>query len=313
MTQLHRFAVFLACAVVLLIAAGGLVKSKEAGLSVPDWPPSYGGFNPPRWWQIDTVRAEHGHRLIAGAVGLLTLALALWTQRVEPRRWVRRLAWTAFAAVVAQALLGGLTVRLFLPPAVSISHAALAQAFLCLVVALAVVTAKSWRAGEGISGSGDDRLRRLATWTVALVYTQILVGAVMRHSGAGLAIPTFPDVFGGLVPPHWSFGIGVHYLHRVGALLVALAVATTAARVLRAHRGERALTVPALGALVVLATQITLGASVVLTQKAVLPNTLHVATGAVLLGTCLVLALEARRAAAPAALPRAAAAQEVAA
>ncbi len=90
-------------------------------------------------------------------------------------------------------------------------------------------------------------------------------------------------------------------------------MATTAARVLRAHRGERALTVPALGALVVLATQLALGASVVLTQKAVLPNTLHVATGAVLLGTCLVLALEARRAAAPAALPRAAAAQELAA
>ena len=310
MTQLHRFAVFLACAVVLLIAAGGLVKSKEAGLSVPDWPTSYGGFNPPRWWQIDTVRAEHGHRLIAGTVGLLTLALALWTQRVEPRRWVRRLAWTAFAAVVAQALLGGLTVRLFLPPAVSISHAALAQAFLCLVVALAVVTSARWRAGAG-AGEGDDRLRRLATWTVGLVYVQILVGAVMRHSGAGLAIPTFPDVFGGLVPPHWSFGIGVHYLHRVGALLVTVAVGTTAARVLRVHRGERALTVPALGALVVLATQIALGASVVLTQKAVLPNTAHVAVGAVLLGTCLVLALEARRAAAPAALPRAAAAQEL--
>lgn len=313
MTQLHRFAVFLACAVVLLIAAGGLVKSKEAGLSVPDWPTSYGGFNPPRWWQIDTVRAEHGHRLIAGTVGLLTLALALWTQRVETRRWVRRLAWTAFAAVVAQALLGGLTVRLFLPPAVSISHAALAQAFLCLVVALAVVTSARWRAGAGASGEGDDRLRRLATCTVALVYVQILVGAVMRHSNAGLAIPTFPDVFGGLVPPRWSFGIGVHYLHRVGALLVAIAVAATAARVLRAHRGERALTVPALGALVALGTQIALGASVVLTQKAVLPNTLHVATGAVLLGTCLVLALEARRAAAPAALLHAAAAQEVAA
>jgi len=312
MTQLHRFAVFLACAVVLLIAAGGLVKSKEAGLSVPDWPTSYGGFNPPRWWQIDTVRAEHGHRLIAGTVGLLTLALALWTQRAESRRWVRRLAWTAFAAVVAQALLGGLTVRLFLPPAVSIAHAALAQAFLCLVVAVAVVTSGRWR-GEETSSKGDDRLRRLATCTAALVYVQILVGAVLRHSGAGLAIPTFPDVFGGLVPPHWSFGIGVHYLHRVGALLVALAVATTAARVLTRHRGQRALVAPALGALVALATQITLGAAVVLTQKAVLPNTLHVATGAVLLGTCLVLALEARRAAAPAALPRAAAAQEVAA
>ncbi|HEX5758267.1 MAG TPA: COX15/CtaA family protein, partial [Thermoanaerobaculia bacterium] len=265
---LHRFAVCLACAVVLLIAAGGLVKSKEAGLSVPDWPTSYGGLNPPRWWTIDTVRAEHGHRLIAGTVGLLTLGLALWAQRAEPRRWVRRLAWLAFAAVVAQALLGGLTVRLFLPPAVSIAHAALAQAFLCLVVALAVVTSGRWRAGERNSGGEDGGLRRLAAVTTGLVFLQVLVGAVMRHTGAGLAIPTFPDVFGGVVPSSWSFGVGVHYAHRVGALLVSFGVIWTAGRVFARHRASRALIVPALSTLVALAVQVTLGAFVVLTQKA---------------------------------------------
>jgi heme A synthase/MoxR-like ATPase len=282
---------------------------------VPDWPTSYGGFNPPRWWQIDTVRAEHGHRLIAGTVALLTLALAVWAQRREPRRWVRRLAWTAFAAVVAQALLGGLTVLLFLPPAVSISHAALAQAFLCLVVAVAVVTSPRWRpVGEGgTSGrEGDAALRRLATAATALVYLQILAGAVMRHLGAGLAIPTFPDVFGGLVPPRFTFAIGIHYAHRVGALLVALVVAAVAARVFARHRGRPALVVPAVAMLAVTAAQITLGALVVLSGKAVVPNTAHVATGAVLLSACLVLALETWRGAraaaaaagAPAALPR---------
>ncbi len=292
---LHRFAAFLACAVVLLIAAGGLVKSKEAGLSVPDWPTSYGGFNPPRWWTIDTVRAEHGHRLIAGTVGLLTLGLAVWVQRREPRRWVRRLGWTAFAAVVAQALLGGITVRLFLPPAVSIAHAALAQAFLCLVVALAVVTSGRWRAADGWAPIDDVRLRRLATVSVALLYLQILVGAVMRHLGAGLAIPTFPDVFGGLVPPRWSFGIGVHYAHRLGALAAAVLLVVVAARALRRHRGRTALVVPALGTLALAAAQITLGALVVLSEKAVVPNTAHVATGAALLGCTLVLALECWR------------------
>jgi cytochrome c oxidase assembly protein subunit 15 len=320
LVPLHRFAVFLACAVVLLIAAGGLVKSKEAGLSVPDWPTSYGGWNPPRWWQIDTVRAEHGHRLIAGTVGLLTIGLALWTQRREPRRWVRRLAWTAVGAVVAQALLGGLTVRLFLPPAVSIAHAALAQAFLCLVTAVAVVTSKSWQPEQEEEQVGseekerervrkervgtehvvsatvsDGGLRRLAIATTALVYLQILVGAVMRHNGAGLAIPTFPDVFGGLVPPSWSFGIGIHYAHRVGALLVALVVAATAARALARHRARPAIALPALAMLALVAAQITLGAMVVLTQKAVLPNTAHVATGAALLAASLVLALETWR------------------
>jgi cytochrome c oxidase assembly protein subunit 15 len=304
----HRFAVFLACAVVLLIAAGGLVKSKEAGLSVPDWPTSYGGLNPPRWWQIDTVRAEHGHRLIAGTVGLLTIALAVWVQAREPRRWVRRLAWTAVAAVVAQALLGGLTVRLFLPPAVSISHAALAQAFLCLVVAVAVVTSERWRVGEygakkeqvgkeqvGNQAVGDRALRRLATWTTGLIYAQILVGAVMRHNGAGLAIPTFPDVFGGLVPPRFDFAIGIHYAHRIGALLVALAVTAIAAQAFARHRMRPAVVFPALAVLVVTAAQVTLGALVVLSQKSVVPNTAHVATGAALLACALVLALETWR------------------
>ncbi len=299
----HRFAVFLACAVVLLIAAGGLVKSKEAGLSVPDWPTSYGGLNPPRWWQIDTVRAEHGHRLIAGTVGLMTIALAVWAQAREPRRWVRRLAWTAVAAVVAQALLGGLTVRLFLPPAVSISHAALAQAFLCLVVAVAVVTSEGWWVGEGQVGKeqveneavSDRRLRGLATLTTGLVYVQILVGAVMRHNGAGLAIPTFPDVFGGMVPPRFDFAIGIHYAHRVGALLVALAVGALAAQVFARHRRRPAIVLPAVAMLVVTATQIALGALVVLTRKAVVPNTAHVATGAALLACSLVLTLETWR------------------
>ena len=141
---LHRFAVVLAGLIVLLIAAGALVKSKEAGLSVPDWPLSYGSLNPPKWWTIENVRAEHGHRLIAGTVALLTVILALWFRRREPRPWVRRIAYLAVAVVFAQALLGGITVLTFLPAPVSVSHAGLAQLFLCLVVTLAVVTSTAW-------------------------------------------------------------------------------------------------------------------------------------------------------------------------
>jgi heme a synthase len=296
---IHRFATALAGLVVLLIAAGALVKSKEAGLSVPDWPLSYGSLNPPHWWRIDTVRAEHGHRMFAGTVAFLTVLLAILLQRKEKRAWVRRLGWSAVGAVLAQAALGGITVLLFLPPAVSIAHAGLAELFLCLVTALAVVTGRSfWSAHEGAVPARARAIRGiapLAAATTAMIYVQILLGALMRHNGAGLAIPDFPLAFGRLVPPRFDWKIGIHYAHRLGALTVALLVLWTAARVLSRFRAERTLTLPALGMVGLVILQITLGALVVLTRKAVLPNTVHVANGAALLATSLVLSLHSRR------------------
>jgi heme A synthase len=139
---LHRFAVALAVATLGLIAAGGLVTSTESGLSVPDWPTTYGQnpftFPPSKW--VGGIRFEHTHRLIASAVGLMTVVLAVWLARREPRAWVRRLGWLALAAVVAQGILGGLTVKFLLPTAISVAHACLAQSFFCLAVTLAVVT-----------------------------------------------------------------------------------------------------------------------------------------------------------------------------
>src|SRR6185436_1133644 len=146
---LHRFAVLLVFAVLVLITAGALVKSKEAGLSVPDWPLSFGSVNPPKWYTMDWVKFEHGHRLIASTVGLLTVILAFWLWRAERRPAIRRLGWLAVGTVIAQGLLGGMTVLLRLPPSVSISHAALAQVFLCLTVAIAVTTSRGWLSGKG--------------------------------------------------------------------------------------------------------------------------------------------------------------------
>jgi len=284
---------------VLLIAAGALVKSKEAGLSVPDWPLSYGGFNPPHWWRIETVRAEHGHRMFAGTIAFLTVLLAVLLQRQERRPWVRWLGWSAVGAVLAQAVLGGITVLFFLPPAISIAHAGLAELFLCLVTTVAVVTSRSFWAEPSSPilppSAGIAEIAPLAAITTAMIYVQILLGAVMRHNGAGLAIPDFPLAFGRLVPPHFDFKIGIHYAHRLGALTVAILVLWTAARVLSRFRTERTLALPALGMVGLVALQITLGALVVLTKKAVLPNTVHVATGAALLATSLVLSLYSRR------------------
>jgi cytochrome c oxidase assembly protein subunit 15 len=294
---IHRLAVFLAGYVVLLITAGGLVKSLEAGLSVPDWPLSYGMLNPPRWWEIETVRAEHGHRLIAGTVLLLTLALVIWIVRREPRKWVRGVALAALAAVLMQAALGGITVLFFLPTAISVSHAGLAQLFLCLLVVLAVATSRRWVSGEGARDPAArlDRVVPLATATTFAVFFQIMLGAVMRHTGSGLAIPDFPLAFGGLIPPKLDFGIGIHFAHRVGALITATLIFWLLGRVLRYTSLERVLVAPASLAVLMVLIQGTLGGLVVLTGKAVLPNTLHVGGGALLLALSMVVTLMTRR------------------
>jgi cytochrome c oxidase assembly protein subunit 15 len=294
---LHRFAVLLAGLVVLLIAAGALVKSKEAGLSVPDWPLSYGSLNPPRWWTIENVRAEHGHRLIAGTVAFLTVLLAVQFGRREPRAWVRRIAYLAVAAVFAQALLGGITVLMFLPTAVSVSHAGLAQLFLGLVVTLAMVTSKTWLRADFTlhRAAARRRLAWLATAVAGVVYVQILLGAVMRHSGAGLAIPDFPLVFGGLVPARFDSGIAIHYAHRVGAVLVLALVIATLWQVLRRFREERAVLLGAVVMAILVAVQIGLGGAVVLTSRAVVPNTVHVAVGAMVFASSLAMTLCAWR------------------
>lgn len=287
----------MACLVVGLITAGALVTSKGAGLSVPDWPLSYGTLNPPNWWRISTVRAEHGHRLYAGTVALLTLGLALAFSRFEPRRWVRRLAWVAVLAVLCQALLGGLTVLFFLPPAVSVAHAGLAEIFLGVIVCLAVVSAPSWtRLAQRASPVSEHHgLRSLALTTAGAVYVQILLGAIMRHVGAGLAIPDFPLVFGGLIPPHFDFRIAIHFAHRSWALVVAGLIFWTAGRTLRRYRGERLLTLPAILLEVLVLVQIALGGAVVLSRRSVPINTAHVATGATILALATILTLRAWR------------------
>ena len=157
---LHRFAVLTAAATLCLIVAGGLVTSTESGLSVPDWPTTYGQnmFTFPLSKMVGGIRFEHTHRLIASGVGMLTVVLAIWLARREPRRWVRRLGYFALGAVVAQGLLGGLTVLLFLPPAVSVAHACLAQTFFCLTVAIAVVTSRALEGPRARQPPG--RLRR---------------------------------------------------------------------------------------------------------------------------------------------------------
>src|SRR5215212_5410177 len=147
--MLHRFAKFLVACTVVLILAGSLVTSHDAGLSVPDWPTSY-GWNmftfPPSMW-VANILYEHGHRLIASTVGFLTIIMAVWLWLAEPRRWLRWMGVAALVAVIAQGILGGITVLYFLPAPVSTAHAGLAEIYFCLVVSIAVFTSRQWIEG----------------------------------------------------------------------------------------------------------------------------------------------------------------------
>src|SRR5438094_5769307 len=140
---LARYAAFVALATFLLIIAGALVTSNDAGLSVPDWPTSFGSFRMPR--MVGGVKFEHGHRMIAGTVAILTILLALWLWRSEPRAWVRKLGGVAVLVIIAQAVLGGITVLFFLPVTISVSHACLGQIFFCITVSLALFTCPDCR------------------------------------------------------------------------------------------------------------------------------------------------------------------------
>ena len=303
MLWLQRYNRFLAAVSLLLIAAGGLVTSTGSGLAVPDWPSTYGYFmySFPLSGMVGGILYEHGHRLIASTVGLMTIVLAVWLTWVERRRWVRRLGWIVLAAVIAQGLLGGLTVLYFLPAPVSIGHAGLAQIFFMLVVSLAVFTSPGWLSRYGRDAAttrdivSDTALRRLSILTPIVVYVQILVGATMRHTGAGLAIPDFPLAFGRVVPPIWDPGIAVHFAHRVGAVVVVGLVVALSAHVVARQRAREELVRPALLLLLVVLTQFTLGAWTVLSEKHVVINTTHVATGAVLFVTSVVLGLRVHR------------------
>lgn len=297
MIWLHRYATLLAFATLLLVAAGGMVTSTSSGLSVPDWPTTYGYnmFAFPASRMVGGIFYEHGHRLIASTVGLLTIGLVVFVWRVDPRQWMRRLALIALGAVVLQGVLGGLTVLYFLPAPISIAHAGLAQLFFALTISIALFTSRGWREPAARPAVSDDRLRRRLTLLTAAVYLQILLGATMRHLGAGLSIPDFPFAMGHVLPPIWTRSIAIHFAHRVGALIIIGIVLLNAGYIWRVHADRRELVRPSWLLVIAVALQVTLGAFVVLSGKQPVINTMHVATGAIVLAIGVVMMLRSYR------------------
>jgi cytochrome c oxidase assembly protein subunit 15 len=145
---------------------------------------------------VGGIRYEFTHRVIATCVGLLTIGLAAWLSRVEKRSWMRWLGWAALGGVIAQGILGGMTVRMFQPPPVSAAHATLAQLFFSTVVAIAVFTSSWWNGTlPEMDDPGSPRIRTLVVWTLAAVFLQLILGAAFRHKGFGI----IPHLIGAVI------------------------------------------------------------------------------------------------------------------
>src|SRR5688500_10186302 len=230
---LRRFTKVVAASTLLLIFAGAMVTSTGSGLAVPDWPTTYGEnmFTFPLSKWVGGIFYEHGHRLIASTVGFLCIIQAIWLQRREPKKFVRRLGWLSLGAVIVQGMLGGLTVIFLLPKVISISHAALAEIFFCINISIAFFTS-DWYSRLRTMEKGDAPVT--GAWALtALVFAQIFAGAVMRHLGAGLAIPDFPLSFGRVIPEFATVNIAAAFVHRAGGFIVAAAVIAMAVRLFR--------------------------------------------------------------------------------
>jgi cytochrome c oxidase assembly protein subunit 15 len=288
---LNRFARFLVFCTFFLIIVGALVTSNDAGLSVPDWPKSYGMWMPP---MIGNVFYEHGHRMVASFVGFLTIILAIWLWRSEPRKWVRNLGLLALLTVIAQGLLGGLTVIFLLPTPISLLHATLAQTFFCLVVSIALFTSNEWFEPSASKSRRGGAPLLFAATTLA-VYIQLILGSWIRHSKAALAIPDFPLSLGRVIPPFTTPEIAIHFAHRAWAMVVFVLILASFLNVVRNYRNEKKLLRPAILLLALICAQITLGGYTVLTKTAVYVSTAHVAVGAIILATSLVLTLRGYR------------------
>jgi cytochrome c oxidase assembly protein subunit 15 len=277
---LYRWSVLLACCTLLLVVAGGMVTSRDAGLSVPDWPLSYGKLMPP---MEGGILYEHGHRMIATLVGLLTIASTIWLFRSERRRWLRILGLIALAAVIVQGVLGGLTVLLLLPWWISTAHACLAQLFFSTTVALALFTSRWWLRGPTyIEDAPKYPIRQLSLTAPVCVLAQVALGAAARHKAIG------------------------SIYHIAGSPIVTGVILWVSLRILLHYARNRELCVASMSLLIITFCQVFLGIAAFMSRiayaDAVQPmplmvtfTVLHVAVGALTMAASVALAILVRR------------------
>ena len=314
---LHRFAWFTSIATLLLICSGGMVTSKGVGLAVPDWPTTF-GYNmflfPVSKW-VGGIFFEHTHRLIASTVGFLTIILAIWIWRVDPRRWMRRLGFAALGAVILQGVLGGLRVTM-LKDEIGIFHALLAQAFLGMLIVITLATSRLWQRLRKAETPSLEKFFRVVLCTTILIYLQLGLGATMRHQHRDLSILDFPLAYGAVIPDtspaklaeinSWrdaralsdvtAFQIWLQLTHRLVAVLIAAGILASMVLARKSATEAGLLSRFTDAWFLLLICQITLGAWVIWSNKAADVATTHVAVGATMFalgvalsGVCLCL------------------------
>lgn len=322
---LHRFAMLTVTVTFGLVVLGGTVTSKGVGLAVPDWPTTF-DYNmflfPPSMWK-GGVFWEHTHRLLGSVVGMMSIVVAVWLWVTQVgRSWLRWLGVAALVMVIVQGVMGGLRVT-EMDYRWGVLHGVLAQVFLAVTVVIAAVTSRIWieMARLRETGGGDPNasyhrcgrgLRVLSLATLAVVLMQLILGATMRHSGSGLAIPDFPSAYGGIVPPmstqaiheaidalpyeqvtsyYTPVQVWLHFAHRVWAVAVVGVIVWLVTRLCLDTPDLPVLRGPATALVGLVMSQVALGALVIWSGRHPEVATAHQAIGAAILGVVTLLVL----------------------
>jgi cytochrome c oxidase assembly protein subunit 15 len=306
--RLSKLTVF---STLFLIFAGALVKSHEVGLSVPDWPTTYGKqmFAYPISEMVGGIFYEHGHRMVATIVGFFTMVQAIWLGFSQEPQWLKKLGFFALGMVILQGLFGGITVLFFLPRPVSIIHGILAQTFFMTTIVLAY--GLSIERSKRTEISGPSGVKRGAVIMFGLVYVQLILGALVRHTASGMAIPDFPTM-GGLWIPTFSdtmihninstlFDLDIdpvsrgqviiHFIHRLGAIIVTGSIGFFGYKYGSFAKENKLVFAAMVSIIGIVILQFSLGAITVLSERSPYIASFHVVTGAALLGACTLFIL----------------------
>ena len=294
---LFIFCVFALGWITLLLFAGGFTTTIRAGMAFLDWPLSNGSINPEGWTTESDKMAEHSHRLLGMIIGFLSIILFVWTWLREERAWVRASARYLLLIVILQGVLGGARVRFdalntqadhnLVAQSFAVAHACGAMIVLGLLVAITVGSSRRWIERDGgLTEPVPCAGRRWGIITTVGIFLQVLIGAIMRHAEAGLAIVKFPLAQpGSLLPAYWDFDVAIHFAHRVGAVAVTVLMLIYLTKLWNHDATRKALFWGVLAVLGLLCVQIYLGALTIWTVRNPYVATLHHLIGAFLLAS----------------------------
>lgn len=294
---LFFFCVFSLCWITLLLYAGGFTTTIRAGMAFLDWPLSNGSLNPENWTRQKDMLAEHSHRLLGTIIGILSLTLLYFMWLKESRAWMRTLSRILALVVILQGLLGGARVVFdelnlqtdhnLIAQSFAVIHACGAMIVLGVLVVLTIGSSRLWiEQKSGLTQSVPDSIRFWGLASTALIFLQILIGAIMRHAEAGLAIAKFPLARqGSLLPAYWNFDVGIHFAHRVGAVFVTVALLVFLSQLWANANTRKAFRTGILIVLGLLFVQVWLGAQTIWTVRNEQVATIHHLAGAFLLAS----------------------------